>query len=298
MGLPTTYTHFVLRPLIITYANLPTRTGTSLELCHSILIPTLTVCKVPQSRSILFTSATMEVTALPVQSVLLGLELLESDPTPLFIIRVGRDALAFDILYSNQTFREQGLRDVVLASRPDALLFRSWAQAIGHAVKHHYDFAGTRWTTEVAGTGVPMKVVRATGFLSQEQCSQHGSAPRRVLEQIPDSLESTACSVCTRSEEVDTDGAALLRKMPHTNLPARWEGIQTMMEMSDVGVFEYNTEGQLLHANEAWYRLRQGYSAHTWCPSCLREPAHIPEIVLAMPTSYSWIWFTPRTKHW
>jgi hypothetical protein len=29
-----------------------------------------------------------------------------------------------------------------------------------------------------------------------------------------------------------------------------------MMEMSDVGVFEYNTAGQLLHGNEAWYKLR------------------------------------------
>ena len=240
----------------------------------------------------------MEAIAFPTQSIPFALELLESDPTPLFIIKVGTEALAFEILYGNRLFREQGLQDVVLASRPDALLFRSWTQAIGHAVKHHYDFAGKRWIAEVAGTGVTMKVVRATGFLSQGHCSQDGTAPSRVLEQIPSCLESTRCSVCTRSQEVDTDGAALLRKMPRTNMPARWEGIQTMMEMSDVGVFEYNTEGQLLHANEAWYRLRQGYLAYTWCPSCLHEPAHIPETVLAMPTSCSWIWFTQTTKPW
>ncbi|KAL1598606.1 hypothetical protein SLS60_007746 [Paraconiothyrium brasiliense] len=42
---------------------------------------------------------------------------------------------------------------------------------------------------------------------------------------------------------------------PTANVVARWESLQTMMGMTDVGVFEYLPSGKLIHANEAWYRL-------------------------------------------
>lgn len=57
-------------------------------------------------------------------------------------------------------------------------------------------------------------------------------------------------------KQVKPEKPKSLNNLPTTNLNARWESIQTMMEMSDVGVFEYNSSGKLMHANEAWYRLR------------------------------------------
>lgn len=57
-------------------------------------------------------------------------------------------------------------------------------------------------------------------------------------------------------EEQERDRILLMRNIPRSSLDARWESIQIMMEMSDIGTFEYNSEGKLLHANEAWYRLR------------------------------------------
>jgi hypothetical protein len=76
-----------------------------------------------------------------------------------------------------------------------------------------------------------------------------------------DDLSMGRIPVFTRSKaqlmsELKRERAVSLRNIPYTSLHARWESIQTMMEMSDVGVFEYNAEGKLLHANEAWYRLR------------------------------------------
>jgi hypothetical protein len=49
---------------------------------------------------------------------------------------------------------------------------------------------------------------------------------------------------------------SLLQKLPHPNLDARWEGIQAIMEMSDVGMFDYGADGKLRYANDAWFKLR------------------------------------------
>lgn len=209
----------------------------------------------------------MEPPTPPAKFPSVDLEALETNPKPLFIIRVGTNALAFDLLYANEAFRQRDLREVVLASGKEALLFRSWTQAFGQPVKPTYEFAERTWSAEVVGDRIKMKVVWATGFLSEEKSAQDAYGPRRSLDGVPDPLKSTRSPIYTRSKEdfmkrADNDGAAFLQRMPRTNLNAHWEGIQTMMEMSDVGVFEYNTEGKLLHANEAWYRLRYGFPVY------------------------------------
>ncbi len=187
---------------------------------------------------------------------ILDLEDLESDTAPLFVIKASEIALGFDFLFCNEVFRRLRLRSSILAEDRAALLFRSWAQALGD-YKPRYEFGGRIWMAEMAGRNGGWKVVRAT-----EPDMQQQDPP--ALEEETDENDHTSIGrtpVFTRSKaqlmsELRRDRKVSLKNIPFTNLHARWESIQTMMEMSDVGVFEYNSEGKLLHANEAWYRLR------------------------------------------
>ncbi|EOA83727.1 uncharacterized protein SETTUDRAFT_155095 [Exserohilum turcica Et28A] len=186
---------------------------------------------------------------------LLDLEDLESESSPLFVIKTGAIELEFDLLFCNQTFRSLGLRGSVLAQDRAALLFRSWAQALGD-FKPEYEFGNRVWSAECAGRSGAWKVVRAIRSSSPDRDQQilnpktnaHGGAK----------IHRTPVFTRSRSDimkEAKFDKPKPPQTLPSTNLNARWESIQIMMEMSDVGVFEYNSEGLLLHANEAWYRL-------------------------------------------
>jgi PAS domain-containing protein len=187
----------------------------------------------------------------------LDLEGLEFDKAPLFVIRTGESVLKFDLLFCNEAFRKLHLRDQVLAQDKAALLFRAWTQALGE-FKPRYDFGGRLWKAEVAESSGGWKIVRSTESNLDEQDQQRLGEEAKEDE----GMGNGRIPVFTRSraqvmgELWKRDKAATFRNLPHTNLNARWESIQTMMEMSDVGVFEYNAEGKLLHANEAWYRLR------------------------------------------
>lgn len=192
----------------------------------------------------------------PSRPRLLDLEELESESTPLFVIRIGEITPDFEIIYSNQSFRTLGLHSSILAQGREALLFRSWTQALGD-FKPEHDFANRTWCVEYAGRSSGWKIVRAVSSETPERDQQtlhektngHGR------------LTADQSSVFTRSKsdlirQVKHEKPESLKNLPSSNLNARWESIQTMMEMSDVGVFEYNSEGKLMHANEAWYRLR------------------------------------------
>jgi PAS domain-containing protein len=187
---------------------------------------------------------------------LLDLEELESDPAPLFVIRTGEITLGFEFLFCNEAFRKLHLRNSILAQDRAALLFRSWAQALSE-YKPRYDFGGLVWTAEISGRNGSWKVVKAREL----DANQQDSASLGKEADDNDDLSMGRIPVFTRSKaqlmsELKRERAVSLRNIPYTSLHARWESIQTMMEMSDVGVFEYNAEGKLLHANEAWYRLR------------------------------------------
>jgi len=183
---------------------------------------------------------------------ILDLDDLESDTAPLFVIKTVETALEFEPLFYNESFRQLHLHGSILAQDKAALLFRSWAQALGDFYPEH-EFGGRIWRAESAGRNGGWKVVKAKA-----------SKERTQLQPVPDEDATDGrdrTTILTRSKTEFMRGFKRGRKfsledIPRTHLHARWESIQTMMEMSDVGVFEYNSEGRLLHANEAWYRLR------------------------------------------
>lgn len=182
------------------------------------------------------------------------LKALELHLAPKFLIKIGSTALKFDILYANESFRTSELRSTVLHKRKEALLFHSWAQSLrGHGETQH-DFAGWTWSAKVAKESSGLKVI------SGERISDENDAVT-IGPGSPDMSFTDQSHVYTTAKEgfaivMDSRRRLLSHSIPRINLIARWEGIQAMMEMSDVGVFEYNTEGKLLHANEAWYKLR------------------------------------------
>jgi hypothetical protein len=188
------------------------------------------------------------------------LEVLESDPTPTFVLQVSTAVLPFELLYANRAFREGNFRDILLLENRESLLFRSWAQSVGDHVESHHELAGFTWSAHVAPQNATLKAVRATRTISE------GGA---LVATRKSKLNGTTSNAWAEGEgashkqkdELQTrkvfhDQLAELRGIPRANLTARWEGIQRMMEMSDVGVFEYTTGGTLIHANEAWYKLR------------------------------------------
>jgi PAS domain-containing protein len=192
----------------------------------------------------------------PFHTRLLDLEDLESEKTPLFVIKIGEITPEFDIAFCNQSFRALGLRSSILAQGRAPLLFRSWTQAVAD-FKPEYEFSDRKWSAEYAGRSGNWKIIRAISSETPERDQQ-------LVDQKAngDGQFSTAQSLVSSRSRTDLARQAKPEKpksrnnIPSTNLDARWESIQTMMEMSDVGVFEYNSEGKLIHANEAWYRLR------------------------------------------
>jgi hypothetical protein len=186
------------------------------------------------------------------------LETFEFTEAPAFIIRVGSTALDFELLYTNQAFRNGRFRDNILAGDREAVLFRSWAQALGQRTDSKRICAGCTWSAEFATKSGALKVVRAT-----ESSLKVLYPPQDLKAESNESLPSTASSTSSleRTKKDYMKGPIrerpiLFPLLPPTNLNARWEGIQTMLEMSDVGVFEYSLEGTLMYANKAYYRLR------------------------------------------
>jgi hypothetical protein len=211
----------------------------------------------------------------------LDLEMLEFDECPAFVIRVGANALEFEVLYGNEAFRKGSFQEAMVADDREALLFRSWAQALGQAADSQHECAGCTWIGEIAPKSGVMKVIKTVHDFSKEE-----SAIDNSRTASSDSLSSVSRSGSIRERP------ALLRHLPRTNLNARWEGIQTMLEMSDVGVFEFNMNGNLLHANEAYYRVRLETLYTSSTP--LTALAHTPRTCLQMNVSLSWTWSTRK----
>jgi hypothetical protein len=186
----------------------------------------------------------------------LNIEVLESDPAPTFVVKIGSTATNFEFRFCNEAFREEGLDRDVHAKEKEALLFRSWVQACGKPNAQH-EFRDWTWTATVVGESGAWKVVNAKKCEAKE--------PGLVREHVPDEREpfgGGAGSQTARSSNsykgpngeahghLQRKKSSVIRAIPGVDLHARWESIQTMMEMSDVGVFEYNTAGLLIHANE------------------------------------------------
>ena len=200
----------------------------------------------------------------------LDLDTLDEDPSPTFVIRTGQDAIDFSFAFCNEAFLREGLAAKVEEQKRAAILFKSWAQALGD-YKPHHDFQGRRWLPQEVGKHRTWKVIRAAGTAPGDEVGEDALTSDSEKEAVVKSNVTNWGLVYHRSRDeifrdMNVNKSVLVDSLPRNNLTARWEGLQTMMEMSDVGVFEYNTEGKLIHANEAWYRL----SSH---PQNL--PAHV-----------------------
>ncbi|KAF1998942.1 hypothetical protein P154DRAFT_602525 [Amniculicola lignicola CBS 123094] len=172
---------------------------------------------------------------------IIDLEVLEADPAPAFALVISTTALPFDILFSNKALRSGNLRDEILTPDGSALVFQSWAQAV-RQFPPRFQFAGWSWTAEVTGRNSTWKIVRAVEPLkggSKVTTAVHNVAPMHQRKWL------------TPEEPLH----ALPQPANETVLSTQLNSIQTMMEMSDVGVFEFEPAGALRHANNAWFRL-------------------------------------------
>ncbi|KAL5375637.1 hypothetical protein PMIN06_010523 [Paraphaeosphaeria minitans] len=184
---------------------------------------------------------------------MLEVDVLESDPQPTFIIETSHQPISFELLYCNGAFRRASLQNAILGSFKEATLFRAWALAIQLFEPHHI-FANRTWTATKAGAKKNWKIVKAieTPDLNQNReaeadkpiagVQEDNFAHHRNRKDVPK-------GILTKRPRIPLGG------FPTTNVVARWESMQTMMEMTDVGVFEYLPNGKLIHANDAWYRL-------------------------------------------
>jgi len=200
---------------------------------------------------------------------LLDLEDLELDPAPAFIIKVGTDALEFDLLYANEAFRSSGLREHVLSDTPTAVAFRTWAQAYVQSRDSRRGFAELTWFGEVTKKEGALKVIKATETSVSVQSSRQSSKQH-------DSQSLLEKAKVTVYEQPGNETKRIRSDSSSANLSSRLESFHTMMEMSDVGVFEYDTDGVLLYANEAYYRLRS-VAANTHPYIVLTQAQFIPQ---------------------
>lgn len=201
----------------------------------------------------------MSIDVRPSPTASLDLDILDDDLIPTFVIRIGQHALDFSFAFCNEAFRREGFVVKLEEQSRVATLFRSWAQALGD-YKPHYNFQGRRWFPQEAGRNRTWKILRAAEAVPNEEVGEEATAPDSEEGAVVQSDVNNRGRLYHRSKDeilrdMKVNKSVLEGSMPRTNLTARWVGLQTMMEMSDVGVFEYNTEGKLIHANEAWYRL-------------------------------------------
>jgi hypothetical protein len=148
---------------------------------------------------------------------------LDSDPRPTFLVPIEPGAvIQFELLLWYEAFLNAHTRDDVLAQKNPPKQFRSWCQTVVHW-REDYDFAGRTWT--------------AFRVQKRWKCIQTSKAVSRVfmpaVDKHPDSL---------REDEI-----RMLQDQ--VNADARLASLYRMMEMSDVGTFEYNPQGTLLRAN-------------------------------------------------
>lgn len=153
---------------------------------------------------------------------------LDADPRPLFIISINEIGPApFELLFCNEAFRREELEKGLSCGTEAATNFLAWSQVVLHW-REEYEFLGRRWTAfKIQGH---WKCVRVVGESDNVSSIQQNCCP-----DIP--------TVTIRAlEDVKIAGAKLA-------------SLYKMMEMSDVGTFEFNPQGTLLRANESWYRL-------------------------------------------
>lgn len=193
------------------------------------------------------------ISAPPTHDRMLDLDILESDPVPTFVVKISDQANTFEPLFYNEAFRRTSLRDTISASTKEALLFRSWVLAIRLSSSQH-TFGDRNWTATLSGAKENWKIVQAIETIESNWC-QDISTDYDVANPGAENDESRKHTPDGSLRTLNKRPQVPLGGLPTANVVARWESLQTMMEMTDVGVFEYLPNGKLIHANDAWYRL-------------------------------------------
>ncbi|KAL5383375.1 hypothetical protein DPSP01_006060 [Paraphaeosphaeria sporulosa] len=184
---------------------------------------------------------------------MLDLDALESESQPTFVIKTSDQAIPFELLFCNDAFRRASLQNTILGSFKEATLFRAWALAIRLWEPQHA-FANRTWTATKAGAKKNWKIVRAVEKPHSDQ-NRMTDADNPVADIRADKVTPHRSRKDFPVWTLNKRPRIPLRGFPTSNVVARWESMQTMMEMTDVGVFEYLPNGKLIHANDAWYRL-------------------------------------------
>ncbi|KAK8020085.1 hypothetical protein PG990_005223 [Apiospora arundinis] len=157
-------------------------------------------------------------------------QFLDADPRPTFIVPIDPSApLPFCISFGNHAFHRDELDQQVLRDTRTGKQFRAWSQAVVHW-RPQYRFSGRIWTAFKISP--QWKCIQATEVTIATQ--------QRYLH-----LESTKAAD-------DDDDARKAEDAKFTD--ARVTSLYKMIDMGDVGNFEYNTHGSLLRANDSWYR--------------------------------------------
>ncbi|KAK8113879.1 hypothetical protein PG999_005948 [Apiospora kogelbergensis] len=168
-------------------------------------------------------------TADPVRGLPKTKHFLDADPRPTFIVPIDPSApLPFRIVFGNHAFRRDELDQQVLRDTRTGKQFRAWSQAVVHW-RPQYRFSGRVWTA--FSISAQWKCIQAAEVTVAKQ--QNWVSPER-------------------SRPIDDDA----RNLEHAKFAdARVNSLYKMIDMGDVGHFEYNNHGKLLRANDSWYRL-------------------------------------------
>ncbi|KAF2663463.1 hypothetical protein BT63DRAFT_484198 [Microthyrium microscopicum] len=172
---------------------------------------------------------------------------LDADPIPTFLTSISlTECIEFGILVRNKAFSSiQGLENLITADASASLQFRAWAQAVLNW-RETYNFGGQTWTAfSIQGR---WKVIRA-------QKKHDADVADITLEHGIQGTEVLTKRSSERPNVVDESATAAVQSRDERLIPTRLESMQRMMDMSDVGVFEYHPSGILMRANRSWYKL-------------------------------------------
>lgn len=154
--------------------------------------------------------------------------LLDADPRPTFIVPINEiAAIPFEVLFCNAAFRQGALEEELFRETDAARHFRAWCQVVLHW-REDYEFAGKRWT--------------AFKIQSYWKCVQ-----------VSGDAGDISPSKKSFNSDLSNDTVRALDEVKIAD--AKIASLHKMMEMSDVGTFEYTPQGTLMRANESWYRL-------------------------------------------
>ncbi|TLD37101.1 hypothetical protein E2P81_ATG03913 [Venturia nashicola] len=148
---------------------------------------------------------------------------LDCDPHPTFIIPIdSQRPISFQLRFANQAFlSDEHLQAQIVADDAASAGFRAWAQAVAHW-REICSYGGCSWSAfSLQGR---WKVVRM--FSGAQQPSL-----RRKERDVWDLQREASLA------------------------DAHLKSLRRMMEMSDVGVFEYDLTGSLIRGSESWYKM-------------------------------------------